>query len=815
MRWMCVLFLLKILTPCWFSLAVAWLLAAVAYTPNACAAGQYFNTGRRSEYREYPGQPGQICICSHPWLRHLRADNNNSQFLGARGPAPSQPAATRPQSLFVEAERPAPSTAFSLFAPSPPSGPVLPPPVAAYQGLHGSGTFAPFQKPQPASGTIQVQRGNSIHRMHVDAGSSPAGKTKRKKPATSANSNNPFGLPDDNSNDLFAPPDAPIQAIANGPSPGFVRFLLIILPFTTGEFEEPAYPSPPLAITTSTHLRPLLDIVERAGLSTVLDLRKSAAQSQWPTILQTILDHLTQHNLQFGHHPDHPASTTAFEFAPFQLLEMRNGQVQQHRNFTPANVLERDLNTSKLTKISRKTRHPEEENINPLFFNPRWKNLRGQGGFNMILGTHLCYPWHVFHGSGIFQGSAPVTHCIAGCPDVPEVGLTQTANTYRAPRDNKRKRSPGSSEDGSYSDDDSNSESSEVPVALAPPRRRHRSPIEADDNEFPVALAPPRRRPHQPYIEVDDFSDGHSDSPIHEDLPHPQAIVAPEPPPSERRAEIEQQVVERERQANDLVGQVIQSERDSGVPAVAVLCGRDVLQWRTNVCTAVNSDDVKSLYIAGPSVPAMADTLVSLIRALVCDQPISNVVPSTGVELEPVPSFAGFLGVDRSFQVRADDHETASGDGVERSVFVAGLTSRVQDNQRWGASSGMYSRPVFYGIPGVRRETHITEFAVDGAWVALYMVLFGVGPDPICPFMLLAATRKDHQWLGDLSLEYIHALDPSAARLLAPWFAITADTVFKLPDEGSHSALLLVAAFLPIPVCRKHVSRVVLTGTTP
>ncbi|KAJ7750720.1 hypothetical protein DFH07DRAFT_827452, partial [Mycena maculata] len=149
--------------------------------------------------------------------------------------------------------------------------------------------------------------------------------------------------------------------------------------------------------------------------------------------------------------------------------------------------------------------------------------------------------------------------------------------------------------------------------------------------------------------------------------------------------------------------------------------------------------------------------------------------------------FSGFFSPDQSFKIIAENPiGSAQGHGP---------TLRVSDRLRWTHTSRMYSRPKFFGLPNVQHKGTIRDFSIDGAWATLYMVTLGVGPNPICPFLLLTATFKDQHWVADLSLEYIHALDPSAAKILTPWFEITPDTVFKFPKDTQHPGLLL---FLPL-----------------
>lgn len=103
-------------------------------------------------------------------------------------------------------------------------------------------------------------------------------------------------------------------------------------------------------------------------------------------------------------------------------------------------------------------------------------------------------------------------------------------------------------------------------------------------------------------------------------------------------------------------------------------------------------------------------------------------------------------------------------------------------------------------MPNVVRKERVDAFRIDGAWAALFILNLGVGPDPLCPFLLIALTQPNNNWMGKLTLAYIHALDPSAARTLAPVFAMSADLILKLPGDSNHPGLLRVLMYLTMEV---------------
>ncbi|KAJ7662236.1 hypothetical protein DFH06DRAFT_1471791 [Mycena polygramma] len=766
-----------------------------------CSCGGTLFQYSESDYGESPRRPDQSCLCQHPYRDHLTngmglqesSQAPTSTFSGSSHPfghfsglphrssSSSAPSSTDPPphmsfDLFNDTPGPAPSSqsTFSFFnspdntatdstlfgAGSTAKPSVLPSPLVAFGSAGGAATrrtFDPFTAPQAPPGSVQETRRASIHRMHDGAGTSP--RKRALQPATPPSTSQPFGVAADSSDAV---------------RPGFVRYLLCMIPFTVGDHEDLVHPSPPLALKTSLYMREMLETLSKANLVLTVDLRKNTAICK--DLGTALCQHLLVNGIDLPLHPDQPESTL-FEHVPWQLLEFRNSNPHQLRNFTASRIsVEHEFTTKELSKISKKARHPSDASLEPLFFMPLWGNLRGRAGFTASRGWHTCFPWWVFHGSPLLQrdSESPVDKCITGCPDHVDEGLTHVVVPTR------RRRVP-----------------SGLPSEPAKRFKFHDdSDYESSSDEsdlFPTTLPVPSKttaRATPAYIEVDDFvSDaGQSDA--------GQSDISPPRPLGPSARELVKNAIRNEHLRSGTTNLFV------GLPAVAVLL------WRTDVCTAVNPDDVTALEIVGPSVDVVAVALESLVRTLACGHDLTDFKPADSVDLT-VTEFPGFFVPDRSFKVApigSAPQRQASGQGVERSVYVRGLGHRVNDTQRWTKSGGMYFRPKFYGMRQHLRKTHITEFTVDGAWAALYLISLGVGPDPLCPFMLLAATRKDTEWMADLTLECIDALDPSAAEVLAPWFEVTADTVFQLGEPGQHPilplppALVLVATLLPIPI---------------
>jgi hypothetical protein len=95
-------------------------------------------------------------------------------------------------------------------------------------------------------------------------------------------------------------------------------------------------------------------------------------------------------------------------------------------------------------------------------------------------------------------------------------------------------------------------------------------------------------------------------------------------------------------------------------------------------------------------------------------------------------------------------------------VFNAALSLCVNDERRWSPSTtGGYHTINLCQNPELADEDAVLEYQVDGMLFALYLIHVGVGPDPISPFVLLAASTDDMRSM-ELSHDYILGMIPDA-----------------------------------------------------
>ncbi|KAJ6475689.1 hypothetical protein C8R47DRAFT_665113 [Mycena vitilis] len=526
----------------------------------------------------------------------------------------------------------------------------------------------------------------------------------------------------------------------------------------------------------------LLRALNSSNLITTTDI--SGQQTNiWFTIDSLIRALLASHGIVLRY-ASGQSTLYDFEHSPWEGVGPKSTAHTHHRAFSALGLLERDFTHKKLLTYTQRVRHPTDEDTRLFFAAPRWEHLQAPTSTDAFGPSHLCkrWAWHVFMGTKLMNIDRIGTiECAdAGCPDglLEDLDETQGHSRFGSRPLSRIKR------EGQFSDDDQSYGTS------FKRQRRHSESVASDDSgfEFPATLSPPRRP--KPFtakeltIEVDSDSDTNSDM---------GEMAAPSV-------------------AATLARRLIEADA-----AIERLPFSGILQWQTDVVVSVGpADSLLPLDISGPSVKAVAATLLELITHFHdASRQLDSFSSTTEQGEKPVilhtpVAPTGFLHIGRKYNIYSDPGHLdagANGQGPERSTYVAGLNARLADGSRWGWSSGSYSRPQFHPIPDMPKTARIQAYKVDGTWAALFLISLGIGPDPICPFLILAATQQNRNWIGNLNLAYIYALDPVAAADLAPWWDITADKVFKFPEDNGHPGLALAAAHLNISLTEFCVPR--------
>ncbi|KAJ7103962.1 hypothetical protein B0H15DRAFT_942003 [Mycena belliarum] len=654
--------------------------------------------------------------------------------------------------------------------------PALPGPLVAF-GAQTSRPIREFHAPSHASGSVQQQRSASIVRMNEAKAArslkGPSSQTTDKKHAGNA-----FA-----SSSSIADPD--------GPAPDHFRYFICMLPFTLqDDYVQSGIPSPVYKFKTASQLPSLLRALDTANLLASIDLPRNLGLL-WPTLDQKVRQHARTYQIIFPGPPDCLAPED-HEHRIWEVCAPRSTRAADNRKFTVDPALERDFKHDWLHKLTSRVRHPDKEEYRLLFTVPRYGNLRAPLPGSPYGEVHSCFPPQVFSAPGDHNLVGLENHdfsCVEGCPDFDNI---QTVPDYTGFQMFSGSVPP--KRDAPDDQDESN----------ANPFKRHKRSLsvfsicdsEPDEDELPPATyqaitafeskLPAPKGSSGTYIEIDsssDDDDGHED----DDDSAPQS---------------------RTTDTTLLTNLLAAEARESGAAAALALTPAEILAWRTDICVAMGSEnDILPLDVSGPNVQAITDCLLDLIRAIYCPKPAAILDDWTPVDkavfLEiPVP-ITGFFHTGRRYNVYGSAEELefggANGLGVERAVLLCGLNSRFTDNNRWARTGGLYHRPIFYPDSDLSELERQEAFTVDGAWAAIFLVSLGIGPDPISPFLLIAATQTTREWVGELSLSYIHEIDPSAAAMLAPWWAITHDQVFLFPRDSSHPGLALAIQYLPVP----------------
>jgi hypothetical protein len=131
------------------------------------------------------------------------------------------------------------------------------------------------------------------------------------------------------------------------------------------------------------------------------------------------------------------------------------------------------------------------------------------------------------------------------------------------------------------------------------------------------------------------------------------------------------------------------------------------------------------------------------------------------------------------------DAAAAVGNGPCRAVLRAGVRLILQAGLF--AQHGEFYNPLFYPLDFSTREA---DYWVAGYWSALHILILGVLPDPITPWLFYASVYEKAGL--PLNIDYIHALDPTLANELEPWFNFRAGDILQAHDHMNPVRQLLI-----------------------
>lgn len=135
-------------------------------------------------------------------------------------------------------------------------------------------------------------------------------------------------------------------------------------------------------------------------------------------------------------------------------------------------------------------------------------------------------------------------------------------------------------------------------------------------------------------------------------------------------------------------------------------------------------------------------------------------------------------------------------------MYDTALSLRVADGTRWAASTtGGYHTIHLCDNPDLEEENVALEYMVDGLLFALYLITVGVGPDPISPFVLLAASAKDIQDV-ELPQDYVLGMipDEATAEGLREVYHFKPNDIIKINEIPNNRIGVLATEHIAVPV---------------
>ncbi|KAJ6526003.1 hypothetical protein B0H19DRAFT_1275872 [Mycena capillaripes] len=738
-------------------------------------------------------QPRTTCTaCVTPWFHHADLDAQVANPLSFLHPNPSD--------LDAPVADPLTNTAFH-----PPSGssrrPPLPPPSSFYRTArplaveHYNPSPIPlsFETPQPDRGTILEMRDHSRlenlpQHNSRRPGPPPTAGTSRRGPSTgsASSSANPFTSTATTVRSTSS--SSTSKKKSKTKSQGEHQYLVCILPFCHGDYEDPGEPSPKYAFVHD-EVKPLLQVLTQNDLTFEVTLLAGLQEGVWRILDQALHSHAEKYHIVIPPSPEArrapPSTLTApynpdFDYTTWGIVQTRSNKKEQRRKLKLLQWYEYSYKEPELHAISNSIKHPRREELCLLFIEPLFGNIRAPLGaihtnrFSLEQGPpHRCLPFRVWALLS-FQNDierhecfSPLHTCVtfssqaAPIPDTFHQITSSSIPSQQTQRLGSTSRPPGTR----------SREKASIHLSLA-----QWSPFLIFLSQSPAEEEPPtsRRRLHGPSEEIpEDLLDWDIEFPtsLFGALTHQPAqdwsVLLPAAPSPEIP-----------------IPSMKSWERATGV---------ELLTWISNIVSAVHLREIQPLDIRGPNPTALALTLCSLIQYN--DTPGLDFAPEEGVMCQAVPDL-GLLTCFSSFHNDpAEDpgalYTGAQGEGPERTVHAMALKIRTSDDTRWQESfGGQFRRPI------LSANTHDPmPFYIDGRYAAIHILRLETGPMPISPFFIFAATQPSRMAMAELTLPFFNTLDQQSAMLLRQWFEFDAQEV--LPRDDDHPIIALVSHYLP------------------
>ncbi|KAM6495105.1 hypothetical protein JOM56_009728 [Amanita muscaria] len=244
--------------------------------------------------------------------------------------------------------------------------------------------------------------------------------------------------------------------------------------------------------------------------------------------------------------------------------------------------------------------------------------------------------------------------------------------------------------------------------------------------------------------------------------------------------------------------------KNSSPGAIETLDDVDLQAWRSQVQR--QGVELLPAYMKGPDAPRLAKNLLSALRNLCQNYPqtqTSRFTPVDGVQSK-ISGLLPLLCTHPDFHIEGNPDITTTGLGPVREVYDTALSLRITDGTRWAASTtGGYHTIHLCDNPDLEEEDVALEYMVDGLLFALYLITVGVGPDPISPFVLLAASAKDIQDV-ELPQDYVLGMipDEATAEGLREVYHFKPNDIIKISEIPNNRIGVLATEHIAVPAIR-------------
>ncbi|KAI0363108.1 hypothetical protein BV20DRAFT_1058329 [Pilatotrama ljubarskyi] len=194
-----------------------------------------------------------------------------------------------------------------------------------------------------------------------------------------------------------------------------------------------------------------------------------------------------------------------------------------------------------------------------------------------------------------------------------------------------------------------------------------------------------------------------------------------------------------------------------------------ILAWQDDVSEACTMPEhIPSAHISGPTAELTGAALVFLVMWQFNAKPppdpeFANAIAASfpGVTCKLVP-LSALLSRRRRFRV-----DEAIGVAPEIATLRAAVTSLTADTSVW-ADTGAYKSLSLHSSMDGGLEDREAMLKAAGFISFMHIVIMGVGPEPISPFLLQAVLEGRGGFL--LHKKFIEDLDPDNFNVLKPWY---------------------------------------------